>query len=153
MPRTIMVPLDATAAAEAALPPAIALARCLGGQLRLVMVVATSETVAGERLLAATFLPGTTRALLEVQEEQATAYLERLAASIRSAGVPATAEVRRGETVAQLATDTGEHADGLVVVATHGRAGLQAIWSASVAARLLKRTRAPILLVPAIEPA
>jgi nucleotide-binding universal stress UspA family protein len=153
MPRTIMVPLDATAAAEAALGPAIVLARCLGSQLRLVMVVATSETVAGERLLAATFLPGTTRALLEVQDEQATAYLERLAASIRSAGVPATAEVRRGDTVAQLATDTGEHADGLVVVATHGRAGLQAIWSASVAARLLKRTRAPILLVPAIEPA
>jgi nucleotide-binding universal stress UspA family protein len=146
-----MVPLDATAAAEAALPAATTLARCLGAQLRLVIVVATAETVSGEQIPTATFLPTTTRALLDVQEKQALAYLERLAQSIRSTGVPAMAEVRRGETVAELATDTGEHGDGLVVVATHGRAGLQAIWSSSVATRLLRRTRAPILLVPIIE--
>jgi nucleotide-binding universal stress UspA family protein len=150
-PRSIMVPLDATAAAEAALPFATALARCLGAHLRLVIVVATTETVSGEQIPTATFLPATTRALLDVQEKQALAYLERLAQSIRATGVPTIAEVRRGETVAELATDTGEHGDGLVVVATHGRAGLQAIWASSVADRLLKRTRAPILLVPIIE--
>jgi nucleotide-binding universal stress UspA family protein len=150
-PQTIMVPLDATAAAEAALPSATVLARCLDAQLRLVIVVATTETVSSEQIPTATFLPTTTRAILDVQEKQAMAYLERLAESIRSSGVPAIAEVRRGETVAQLATDAGEHGDGLVVVATHGRAGLQAIWTSSVATRLLKRTRAPILLVPIIE--
>jgi nucleotide-binding universal stress UspA family protein len=150
-PRTIMVPLDATAASEEALPAATALARCLEAQLRLVIVVATTETVSGEQIPTATFLPSTTRALLDAQEKQAQVYLDRLAQSIRSNGIPAIAEVRRGETVAQLATDAGEHGDGLVVVATHGRAGLQAIWTSSVAARLLKRTRAPILLVPIVE--
>jgi nucleotide-binding universal stress UspA family protein len=150
-PRTLMVPLDATAASEEALPAATALARCLEAQLRLVIVVATTETVSGEQIPTATFLPSTTRALLDVQEKQALSYLERLAQDIRSSGIPAIAEVRRGETVAQLATDAGEHGDGLVVVATHGRAGLQAIWTSSVAARLLKRTRAPILLVPIVE--
>lgn len=150
--RTIMVPLDGTTAAEAALPLASTLARRLDVHLRLVMVVPTLETVAGEQQPRATFLPGATRVLLDVQEEQATAYLEHLAASIRSMGVPTFAEVRRGAPVAQLAADTTEHADGLVVAATHGRAGLQAIWSPSVAARLLKRTSAPVLLVPIIEP-
>lgn len=151
-PRTIMVSLDGTAAAEAALPLAGGLAQALDVRLRLVMVVPTLETVGGEQLPQATFLPGTTRVLLDSQEEQAGDYLEHLAASVRSTGVPVYTEVRRGSAVAELAADTAEHADGLVVVATHGRAGLQAIWSPSVAARLLKRTQAPVLLVPIVEP-
>jgi nucleotide-binding universal stress UspA family protein len=152
-PATIMVPLDGTVAAEAALPLATKLARALGAQLRLVMVVPTLDTVAGERQPKATLLPGTTRMLLDVQEGQANAYLEDLTASIQSTGLSSVAEVRRGAPVAELAIDAAEHADGLVVAATHGRAGLQAIWSTSVASRLLKRTNAPILLVPIVEPA
>lgn len=151
-PRTIMVSLDGTAAAEAALPVAQTLARALGVELRLVMVVPTLDTVGGEQLPQATFQPAATRALLDSQEEQAATYLQYLAASLQSSGVPALAEVRRGGPVAELAADAAEHADGLVVVATHGRAGLQAIWSPSVAARFLKRTQAPVLLVPIVEP-
>ena len=150
-PRTIMVTLDATAAAEAALPYAVSLARNLGAQLRLVVVVATPDTLASTQAPTATLLPSTTRALLDLQEKQAVAYLERLADWIRATGVDTIAEVRRGDAVAQLAIDAGEHDDGLVVAATHGRAGLQAIWSPGVAARLLRRTRAPVLLVPIVE--
>ncbi|HEY5220360.1 MAG TPA: universal stress protein, partial [Gemmatimonadaceae bacterium] len=73
--------------------------------------------------------------------------------SLESSGVPTLAEVRRGAPVRELAADAAEHGDGLVVAATHGRAGLQAIWTTSVATRLLKRTNAPILLVPIVEPA
>jgi nucleotide-binding universal stress UspA family protein len=152
-PATIMVPLDGTVAAEAALPLASKLALALDARLRLVVVVPTLETVAGELQPKATFLPGTTRMLLDVREEQATAYLEDLAAYLRSTGVPSVAEVRRGAPVVELAADAAEHGDGLVVAATHGRAGVQAIWSTSVATRLLKRTNAPILLVPIVEPA
>ncbi len=151
-PATIMVPLDGTVAAEAAIPLAGTFARALGAQLRLVMVVPTLGTVAGEYQPRATFLPGTTRVLLDVQEVQATTYLENLADGLCSADVPTVAEVRRGAPVGELAADVADHADGLVVAATHGRAGLQAIWSTSVATRLLKRTPAPILLVPIIEP-
>ena len=150
--RTIMVPLDGTATAEAALPLASALARGFGAHVRLVMVVPTPKTATGDQLPRATFLPNTTRLLLDVQEEQAIGYLEHLAALMRLTGVPTFAEVRRGAPVAQLAADTTEHADGLVVAATHGRAGLEAIWSPSVAAGLLKRTSAPVLLVPIVEP-
>lgn len=152
-PATIMVPLDGTVAAEAAIPLASTFARALGAQLRLVMVVPTLETVAGEYQPRATFLPGSTRVLLDVQEAQAITYLESLAVVLRSADVPTVAEVRRGAPVGELVADAADHADGLVVAATHGRAGLQAIWSTSVATRLLKRTPAPILLVPIVEPA
>ncbi len=152
-PATIMVTLDATAAAEEALPLASRLARALGAQLRLVMVVPTLGTVGGERQPHAALLPGTTRALLDARQEQAAAYLGDLVDSLRAAGVPSVAEVRRGAPVKELAADAAEHGDGLVVAATHGRAGLQAIWFTSVATRLLKRTDAPILLIPIVEAA
>lgn len=150
-PQTMMVPLDGTVAAEAALPAAASLAGALQATLRLVLVVPTIDTVSSDDMAVATFLPGASRLLLDVQEEQANTYLERLGSSMREEGIPTLTEVRRGNAVAQLATDTGEHADGLVVIATHGRAGLQAIWTPSVAARLLRRTQAPILLVPILE--
>jgi len=152
-PATIMVALDATAAAEKALPTAVTFARGLGAQLRLVMVVPTLGTVGAEQQPHAALLPGTTRMLLDAREESAMAYLEELAGSLRSVDVPTVAEVRRGAPVAELAADTAEHGDGLVVAATHGRAGLQAVWSPSVATRLMKRTDAPILLIPIVEPA
>lgn len=152
-PATIMVPLDATAASEKALPLASALARALKAQLRLVMVVPTLGTIGGEHRPQAALLPGTTRVLLDAREERAAAYLGDLIDSLSAAGVPSIGEVRRGAPVEELATDAAEHGDGLVVAATHGRAGLQAIWVASVATRLLKRTTAPILLIPIIDPA
>lgn len=151
MPKTIMVPLDATANAEAAIPPATVFARGLGAELRLVVVVATSDTIPQDQRATATLLPGATRALLDAQEKQASTYLEQFADKIRATGVNTVTEVRRGDAVAELASDTTAHGDGLIVVATHGRAGLQALWSPSVAARLLKRTAMPVLLVPIIE--
>ena len=41
----------------------------------------------------------------------------------------------------------------LIVMATHGKAGAQAFWSGSVCARVLSRSRASMLLVPAERPA
>jgi nucleotide-binding universal stress UspA family protein len=150
-PATIMVPLDGTLPSEAALPLAVTLARALDAQLRLVLVVPTLETVTREEQPQATFLPGTTRILLQAQQEQAAAYLEDLATRLQSTGVACLPEVRRGAPLSELAADTAEHADGLVIAASHGRAGLQSIWSTSVASRLLRRTDAPVLLVPIVE--
>jgi nucleotide-binding universal stress UspA family protein len=150
-PGSIMVPLDATAAAEAALGPASAFARRFGATLRLVVVVATPETVPTGQQPVATILPSATRALLDVETDQAARYLDGLARQIRQSGLAVVTEVRRGDAASQLATDADEHADGLAVVATHGRAGVQAIWSGSVAAKLLARTSAPVLLVRIVE--
>jgi nucleotide-binding universal stress UspA family protein len=41
----------------------------------------------------------------------------------------------------------------MVVFGTHGRAGLDAFWSGSVAARVAARSRIPMLLVPIQAPA
>jgi nucleotide-binding universal stress UspA family protein len=149
-PSTVLVPLDATTASEAALEPAVRIASSLGAALHLVMVVATRETIRGDRLPTATWLPSATRAELELEEQEAGAYLRRLSASLQS-NVPVTVEVRRGDIASALLDQAEELRVGLIVLATHGRAGLQAVWAGSVAARLLGRTRQPVLLLRAIE--
>src|SRR5262249_43147330 len=97
-------------------------------------------------------LPTATRIELDLQEAEARDYLEEVARRLRADGVAVTTEVRRGDTPSALADEAAEPGVGLVVVATHGRVGVQAIWAGSVTARLLTRTRAPFLLLRMIEP-
>jgi nucleotide-binding universal stress UspA family protein len=150
-PRRLLVPLDATAAAEAAVAPARDLARLLGTTIHLVMVVATARTVGANRQGLAQVLPTTLRAELDIEEAEAGEYLEEIAGRIRESGLAVTTEVRRGDPRSALADEAAEPEVGLVVVATHGRAGVQAIWAGSVTARLLSRTQAPLLLLRTIE--
>jgi nucleotide-binding universal stress UspA family protein len=150
-PERILVPLDGTAAAECALRPAAELSHLLHAGVHLVMVVATSGTVRGEQQAIAQALPTATRATLELIEAEAGDYLASVAAGLARGGARVSTEVRRGDTTTALADEAAEPGVGLVVAATHGRAGVQAIWAGSVTARLLARTRAPILLLRMIE--
>jgi nucleotide-binding universal stress UspA family protein len=146
-PERILVPLDGTEFAELALPPAVDIARLLGAAVHLVTVVPTVRTTTGNFQAVAQVLPASTRAALDLQEEESREYLESVADRLRADGVRATTEVRRGDIPATLAEEAAEPEVGLVVVATHGRAGLGADWAGSVTDRLLDRTHVPILLL------
>jgi len=150
-PADILVPLDGSAAAEAALPIAATLARALQSQLHLVTVVATPGTVTDKRAPATTLLPSATRLLLEVEQDEAAVNLAGLAERLRAEGVEVTTEVRRGDTTTQLSADNIEHQFGLIVVTTHGRAGLPARLSGSVVARFVGKTSAPVLLIRRVD--
>jgi len=150
-PKRVLVPLDGTAGAEVALTPAQDMARLFKAVVHIVMVVATAGTVRGEQQALAQVMPAATRAALELEESEAQEYLDRVADRVRTEGITATTEVRRGDPTRALADEASEPDVGLVVVATHGRAGVQAICAGSVTARLLARTRAPLLLLRAIE--
>jgi nucleotide-binding universal stress UspA family protein len=150
-PHTVLVPLDATADAELALEPASELAGLFGARLHLVMVVPTPETIHDDRIAAATLLPAATRAALDLEQQDALRYLEDLAEHLDPRGAAVSTEVRRGDIASTLSQEAAEPGVGLIVLATHGRAGLQAIWARSVAARLLSRTRAPVLLLRRVD--
>ncbi|HEV7216625.1 MAG TPA: universal stress protein [Chloroflexota bacterium] len=150
-PADILVPLDASEAAEAAIPVAAALTKALQARLHLVTVVATPGTLTGKRVAATTLLPSATRALLDVEQDDTAAYLEGLAQPLRADGIAVSTEVRRGDTTAQLSADDYEHQFGLIVVTTHGRAGLPARLSGSVVARFVGKTNAPVLLIRRVD--
>lgn len=147
-PRFVLVPLDGGPEGEAALALAAALTGCLGAAMRLVRVVPTQATVRGDLAATARLLPVATTAVLELETEEARRYLAALAERLATQGIAATGEVRRGDVVDELVTAAAS-ADGLLVMATHGQVGVGALWSGSIAPRLLGRLACPVVLLRA----
>jgi nucleotide-binding universal stress UspA family protein len=120
--RTIVVPLDGTPQAATALPVARTLARALEGKLVLVRV-ASSPEFAGE----------------------AEQYLRAVAWELGDVCVDCIA--RHGKPGREiLLAATAVHAD-LIVMATHGRIGLQRVLTGSVSERVLVEASVPVLLM------
>lgn len=70
-------------------------------------------------------------------------------APARRVGLRADGELREGKPAVEIARAAQElHAD-LIVMGTHGRSGFQPLALASVAEKVLRRARCPILTVPA----
>jgi nucleotide-binding universal stress UspA family protein len=59
------------------------------------------------------------------------------------------AQVRRGEPAREVCAAAEQLAADLVVLATHGKAGSQAFWSGSVAAKIIRACPRPLLLISA----
>jgi nucleotide-binding universal stress UspA family protein len=146
--RRVLVPVDARPEHRDALPVALEFARGCDAALHVLWVVPTLGTLGGDQVTAGALLPGTTSALLELEQEQAE---RQVAAQVTEAGageVPVTLEVVRGA-AAEVILQTATRSDAdLVVIGTHGRRGFDAFWAASVAPRVARRTMRPVLLVP-----
>lgn len=94
-------------------------------------------------------MPHATRAMLDLAEGEAEAYVKGLAAGFDSRGLSATWSVSRGEPVAALIDAARATEADLVVVATHARGAMEGFWSGSVTPKLMQRLGRPILLVRA----
>ncbi len=141
----ILVPLDGSALAEQALAPAARIAEKFGGSLVLVRVLTPERTLPGFSYLAprpASVPFGAARSLFD----EAEAYL----ASVRlpTAGVPVSTQVLAGAPPEMIITAATEQAVGLIVMSTHGRAGLTRLLYGSVAEAVLRGATVPVLLVP-----
>ncbi len=145
----ILVPLDGTAAHEPALPVAITIARTFGAELHLVLVIPTLATLSGEQAVSGLLLPSTMRAILDLSQQDAADYLEQAVARCQAEGVVAQAEVLRGDIVPTVLALAERLNVDLVVLASHGRAGLDALLTGSVASRIAGRRIRPLLLVRA----
>jgi nucleotide-binding universal stress UspA family protein len=151
--RRLLVPLDGQAGHEQGLAVAAALARACAAELHLLLVVPTLATLPGEHGAAARLLPATTRNLLDLQEEEAWAHLVREAEGLQASGLHAAAEVCRGDPPGAIARAAESARADLVVMGTHGKKGMDAFWSGSIAAQVARHSRVPLLLVPVGEAA
>lgn len=144
---SIMVPLDGSETAETALPAASTLARAFGAAVLLMWVVPTVVTVSGERAAAAMLLPTAAAALLDAEAAQAATYLGRIGTRLLADGVATSIVVDRGEPVRVLLDTVVRRATDLIIMATHGRSGVGAVWAGSVASRIISHSTRPVLLV------
>jgi nucleotide-binding universal stress UspA family protein len=114
----------------------------------LLMVVPTLATLSGEHGATARLLPTATSAWLDMSEESAGEHLQQKATDLRASGLRVRAEVCRGDPAGAIVQSALQMRADLVVLGTHGRRGVDAFWSSSVAAQVAGRSRVPLLLVP-----
>jgi nucleotide-binding universal stress UspA family protein len=149
--RTILVPLDGTAAHEPAMPLALSMARVCGARLRLLLVIPTTGTLDPDQLSVGVLLPATMNAVLDLAASGGAEYLGDMAKRAAAAGVQTDLELVRGPAVPEVLAAAERCRCDLIVMATHGRRGLDAWMERSVAPNVADRVRCPLLLVRAEE--
>jgi nucleotide-binding universal stress UspA family protein len=143
MPSPIIVPLDRSGFAEAAVSLAGDVAAKLHRPLQLTLVHTAVPLLPETALGDARDLDAQARV-----EEQA--YLEQMARRIcEEAGVSAVPVVLDGPVAPALIAHARSQEAELVVMATHGRGGLSRLFLGSVADRLMRALHCPLLLVHA----
>ncbi len=148
----VLVPLDGSPPSEEALPIAVSVTGAYGAEIHLIRIVPTLTTIPGERASAALLVPTAAAVSLEIEEAEARKELEAIASRIRDAGIRARAVVGRGEPAHGVLEGALRIQADLVVMATHGRTGLDAVLSGSVASRIAAKFPRPLLLVRSAPP-
>ena len=139
--RRVLVPLDGSDLAGAALPVARLLAERAGGEMVLMRVVPPRHDAAAHA--------GQARAATPVEERRrAEAYLADVAGGLRERGVRVSTTVRVADDAAQAIADAAStDGAGVVAMSTHGRGALGRLFYGSVADRVSHVSRVPVLLV------
>jgi nucleotide-binding universal stress UspA family protein len=140
----LVVPLDGSEVAEAALPYAEELAGALGASLHLITVV---EREPGGLFALA---PEIREQLAQGQLEGVTEYLATIARGLRSRGVVTdteTVETIAGHATEEILAAADRIAASMVVLATHGRGGLERLFLGSVADKVMRSAHQPTLLI------
>ena len=142
----ILVPLEGSTLAEAALQPASDLAALMGGSLLLVRVVpALRRSVVGWFTGPFTVEPAEHAAL----EAAAQSYLDATVAAMTARGVRAEGVVLEGNAAEVIADAAAERHCALVAVATHGRLGLARVASEHIAEAIMANAPALVLAIRA----
>jgi nucleotide-binding universal stress UspA family protein len=134
----ILLATDFSKASERALTVAAGLAHASAARLTLLYVynVSLAGTPAEE---AERTWPGA----IQVRE-----HLDRMVTNLRSAGLHVDGVVRFGVAPVEIAELALQKRVDLVVTGTHGRKGLARVWYGSVAAQVVRRSSAAVLVVP-----
>ncbi len=147
-PRCILVALDEDPEHACGLGLAGAIGQRSEVSLRLVNIVPRLDSLHGSEAATGRLLPVATSALLEIEMSEAKAMLAALAHPWAEKGIDVNVEVRRGDPPAQIAQAAAEAGAAMIVLGTHGKAGMDAFWAGSVAPRMPAMTDLPLLLVP-----
>ena len=147
--RRILIPHEGEPAHNRSLPAGLEFARLFHAAVCLVAVVPTRATLAGAQQIAGKLLPGVADAVLEAQQKEAVRHLQRHVTESGRSDVEVNARVLRGDPARSIVKAAAEFSADVIVLSTHGKAGTNAFWSGSTAARVCARTESAILLVPA----
>jgi len=145
--RNILIPLDREHDQESTLSVAAAMGDKFSASLRLLVVVPTLETLSGEKSVPGSLLPATTRAILDIAEQEGSEFVETIARNDSFAGLDVHTEILRGDPVQSVVEYANQSDTDLIILGSHARTGLSALISGSFTSRISSRVKCPLLLV------
>lgn len=142
--KTLLVPLDGSTRAEAALPVASRIARQSGATLVLVRVVSFLSEYWPATL---TTYPSLAQAVVETDLAEANAYLETVASSAELAGITVQTTAQFGPPAPTILALAISYQSDLIVLCSHGTAGMIHWMMGSVAEKIARHASVPVLIV------
>jgi len=137
--RSILLPLDGSVLAEAALPHAVALAEAFGAPLLLLRVIPVRQRGGAAPLDIIDRRLG---------QAEAGAYLDALASELRQRGLTVSAEVLEGHPADRIVETVRTRDIDLVVLTTHGRGGENEFPICGTAQKVVSRAQVSTCVVP-----
>lgn len=145
MSAIVMVPLDGSPAAEAALPWAVHLAGKLNGSVRLVGVHAPPAVYLDGETLVGSVVPD------ESIRQKETEYFGNVQALLKPTGVTVAADLLDGGVVASLADYARTLKPAWIVMMSHARGALGRFFLGETASEFVRQSPCPVLLVHPID--
>jgi len=157
MYKKVLVPLDGSKLAECVLPHVEEIAK--GCNTQEVVLVSVTERIigSGQRTViqAVESLPAAVPVVkmpvvVGKMQRQAERYLSRIAKRLDEKGIKVRAQVLLGDPADEITKFTEEDGDDFIVVASHGRSGVSRWTHGSVAERIFRASKVPVLMVRAL---
>ncbi|HAR68404.1 MAG TPA: universal stress protein [Thermus scotoductus] len=142
MYQSILLPTDGSPAAEAGVQEGLRLAKALGAKVAFLYAL---EPLGPRLLLGPETLPYY-QALVDDMRKEGLAALDRATRMAEEMGVGFEAHLPEGRAAEGILKEAEKH--DLLVMATHGRTGLDAMLLGSVTQEVVRRSSKPILVVP-----
>lgn len=146
--RSILLPLDGSAYAESAIEWAAEIAAAFGSEIHLARVVDTPSAYAMlSRHIEVAATGDVLDEIIQSMTREATQYLDGVADDLTGRGLDVRKIVLDGYPGEELIAYERQGHFQLVVMATAGRSGVSRIVFGSVAERMLKMGRTPVMMV------
>jgi nucleotide-binding universal stress UspA family protein len=137
---TVLCPVDRSDVSRRALEYGVALAAALRARLNVLEVVEWVWPPAGAVSTIADLPPEVQAATLDA--------LNAFVAPARRAGVPTEIAIEAGSVTREILARADAIGADLIVMGTHGRAGLERLALGSVAEKIVRQAKCPVLTVP-----
>lgn len=153
----ILIPLDGTELAEQILEPATAIGKVMEADYTLVRIVKPVLAMTGpmDAAMAAQPVQVSLEQVDAVQEQlqqQAQNYLDQVSDRLREAGLAMRTHVSIEQQPAVAVLDESEKNDiNLIAIATHARRGLSRLFLGSVADKVIRGAKVPVLVYRPVE--
>ncbi len=142
MLQRILVPLDGSARAERALPLAERLARASGGSITLFRALSYPP----ELVSYMAFEPIAIAPIVNIELAKAKSYLDRIAQSPELRDIAVETEAEVADIAPAILTAIDRHRSDLVIMSSHGYAGMPRWILGSIAEKMARLSPVPVLI-------